>query len=274
MSYTPTAPLTAHEKSAIAQELWQHYWDSQKSVDARNSLMEHYLPLVRFAATLLRSRSGNSSAGFDIDELVQFGVFGLKDAIRGFDPARGFKFETYCMHRVRGAMLDGLKGHQWAPRDIRRRVASFVAVREQGICEEGARPCNDVIASRLGVCHEAVEELHTHASRMQMIHLSDSSNRMEEADAVIPDHREEDPALTTQRNDVRELFLRGLSETERHVLILYYYENLSMREIGVTLGISCTRVSQMHSAIVATLRERLQARVVDGRGKVLANEQI
>jgi RNA polymerase sigma factor for flagellar operon FliA len=259
-----------------ARDLWDRYWAAGRSDAARNALMEFYLPLVKYAAVQVAAKRGGGRRAWsgDVDDFLQLGAFGLRDAIRGFDAARGVKFETYAMRRIRGAMLDGLKAAQWLPRDIRKDVKRLAGAEERAAAGDGAAPLAGM-AERLGVRPEAVHALRGHAARMRVGTLDGDA-----ADAggarldVLADHREDAPAAAAQRADVRDLFLRGLNRTERRLLILYYYENLSMREIGDVLGISCTRVSQIHTAILATVRERLTERVAGRGGRVLADTEI
>ena len=260
-----------------AQSLWTSYWSSGRSDRARNALMEHYLPLVKFAAVRLASRNGRHARAGDVDDLMQYGVFGLRDAIRGFDPARGVKFETYCLQRVRGAMLDGLKASQWVPREIRQRLNRFAVVQEELSAQQGAGRHEEAAAGRMGLCTTAIHELQCHAARMNVASLH-AGNDLEGQDVpasdIVTDTREEEPADAVQRKDVRDLFFRELTRSERHLMMLYYYENMTMREIGAVLGISGTRVSQLHTEIVNRLRQRLGARVTDGAGQARASLHI
>jgi len=256
-------------KASTAQPLWHDYLSGGKTDAARNALMEHYLTLVKFAAIRLASRNGRSARSGDVDDLMQYGVFGLRDAIRGFDPARGVKFETYCLQRVRGAMLDGLKSNQWLPREIRRRLTQFNRVSEQLHGEYGPGIHCERAAAELGSNPEDVEDLRSHNLRQSVASLDVPQDSAEEDISVsrtICDPREEDPEQTAQRRDVRELFMRELTRSERQIMILYYYENLTMREIGDVMGISGTRVSQIHTDIVNRLRERLASRVTTPTG--------
>ena len=263
-----------HTPSArtAADDLWSVH-RAAPSDATRNALMEHYLPMVRFAAMRLAGRNGRRPQTGDIEDLVQYGVFGLRDALRGFDPARGVKFETYALQRVRGAMLDGLKSGQWLPREVRQRLARYLAVHEQLLAERGPGHHAQAAADRLGVDAHAVCQFQVQAGRMTVasLHGEDSRQQNDQDDVprcnTIPDHREEDAADSQQRRDVRDLLLRELTGTERHLMMLYYYENLSMREVGAVLGISGTRVSQMHSDIVNRLRERFATRMQDDAGQ-------
>ena len=148
------------------QALWADYWNSERSLGSRNALIEHYLPLVRLSAVRLASRNGRRAQPADIDDLLQHGIFGLRDAIRGFDPTRGVKFETFAVQRIRGAMLDGLKLHHWVPRDLRKRINNYVAAREQATAEEGPNVDPQSLAARIGICPDTIHDLETGAARM------------------------------------------------------------------------------------------------------------
>jgi RNA polymerase sigma factor for flagellar operon FliA len=275
---TPASASSATARRHPAQDaaaLWEAYWQSNRGVAARNALIEHYLPLVRFAALRLASRNGRRAQSADVDDLVQHGTFGLKDAIRNFDPARGAKFETYCLQRVRGAMLDGLKLHHWVPRDLRKQIARYNVAHEEAIAELGPEAPRDALAARLGVCPETLAELEQGAARMQIgsLHAAEGPDADAAADHLA-DSREEEALLALQREDVRNLFFTELTRSERHLLMLYYYEEMTMREIGAALGISGTRVSQIHTDIVGRLRSRLMGRVRDELGRIRPAHEI
>lgn len=254
---------------ALPEALWSAYWQNRQSIPARNALMEHYLPLVRFAALRLASRNGRRAQSADVDDLLQHGSFGLRDAIRSFDPTRGAKFETYCLPRIRGAMLDGLKLHHWVPRDLRKQIARYNSAQEQAIAELGPGVQTEALAARLGVCPETIAELEVGAARMQIGSLQAGDQPGAESPADhLEDLRETPADCLLQRDDVRDLFFRQLTRAERHLLMLYYYEQLTMREIGAALGISGTRVSQIHTDIINRLRAQLGARARDHAGKI------
>jgi len=249
------------------QRLWSNFWRTHADAD-RNALIEHFLPLIRFAALRMASQNGRSAKPGDVDELKQYGALGLRDAIGKFDPSRGVKFETYCMTRIRGAMLDGMKTNRWIPRDLRRQVREYASVQDQLEAEHGAGIDPGMVASRLGVDREVVHDLRAHCGRMSIasLHGMDNVNDTPAA-SHIADHHEEEPAETQQRQDVRDMLLRELTRTERQLMMLYYYEDMTMREIGEVLNISATRVSQIHSDVVKRLRESLASRVTGSTGQ-------
>ena len=207
-----------------------------------------------------------------MDDLMQWGVFGLRDAIRSFDPARGVKFETYCVPRIRGSMLDGLKALQWAPRDVRSRLQHYNELQDQLQMEMGCKPDEQSLSARMGISREEYAALmrDTVACSVSSLHAScsesDGEKEMRQMD-VLQDAREMQAADEVQHRDLRELFMKELTKNERLVMMLYYYDELTMREIGDVMGISGTRVSQMHSEIIARLRERLAKRITHCGGR-------
>jgi len=172
------------------------------------------------------------------------------------------------VQRIRGAMLDGLKLHHWVPRDLLKRINNYVAAREQATAEEGPNVDPQSLAARIGICPDTIHDLETGAARMQFgsLHIESESDSSDLPADHLEDTREEVPDISAQRHDVRDLFFRELTRAERHLMMLYYYDELTMREIGAVLGISGTRVSQIHSEIVTRLRTRLAGRVHDPRG--------
>ncbi len=249
--------------------LWAAYW-AGRSEAARNALMEHYYPLVKFAAARLAQRRGRNA---EVEDLVQYGVFGLRDAINSFDAGRGVKFETYCSTRIKGAMLDGLKAQQWLSRDQRTKLTRFSEAQQSLLMETGTPAGDEELAGRIGVCPTAIRRLEREAVGANPLSLfgpcgaQEDSSETNHAETLV-DHREEGVVEQVQREDVKALFLRELTRNERLILMLYYYEEMTMREIGETLGISGTRVSQMHSEIIERLRERVGRRMVERAGKV------
>jgi RNA polymerase sigma factor for flagellar operon FliA len=258
---------TTRETTGEISSLWAAYW-AGRSEGARNALMEHYYPLVKFAAARLAQKRGRN---VEVDDLVQYGVFGLKDAINSFDAGRGVKFETYCSTRVRGAMLDGLKAQQWLSRDQRTKLTRFSEAQQTLLMQHGMPAGDEEIAGRIGVCPTAIRRLEREAVGANPMSLFSPCGGQEEetshAETVV-DHREEGIVEQLQREDVKALFLRELTRNERLILMLYYYEEMTMREIGDTLGISGTRVSQMHSEIIERLRERVGRRMVERGGRL------
>ncbi len=243
-------------------EVWVDYKKDQTDQHLRNTLMERYLPLVRYNAERVWSKLPD---GVDLNDLISAGVFGLMDAIEAFDMERGVKFETYCVPRIRGAMLDELRTMDWVPRLVRSKASKLEAARKQAEVELGYSPSDSEIAAKLQISAEEYDRLKAEASAVNLVSLNkkwyetDSYKDVREVD-ILEDMKGEDPTNGIQRRDLMKLVTKGLNRNERLIIILYYYEELTMREIGNTLGLSESRVSQMHSSIVLRLKEQLGRR--------------
>jgi RNA polymerase sigma factor for flagellar operon FliA len=236
--------------------LWREFRCS-KSEHLRNELLENYLPVVRFNAERIGARLPQEVDG---DDLVSAGVFGLMDAIDGYDLERGVKFETYCAQRIRGAILDALRNQDWVPRLVRTRAGRIEHAQAELQSSLGRAPTTDELADRLGLSPRQFEKLSREASPLQQFSLSQAmdeppSGRDAREIGTLEDRRGNDPVRETQRRELRALLARGLNRTERLILALYYYEEMTMKEIGEVLDLSESRVSQMRASIIARLRE-------------------
>ncbi len=245
----------------IAQ-IWNDFKRDQSDQNLRNTLIERFLPLVRYNAERVWSKLPD---GVDLNDLISAGVFGLIDAIEAFDLERGVKFETYCVPRIRGAMLDELRTMDWVPRLVRSKASKLEAARKLAEAEMGRPPTDAEVAEKLTIPVEEYEKLKTEASAVNLVSLNkkwyetDSYKDVREID-IIEDTKGEDPTRSIQKRDLMRLVTKGLNRNERLIIILYYYEELTMKEIGSTLGLSESRVSQMHSSIVNRLKEQLHRR--------------
>jgi RNA polymerase sigma factor FliA len=244
------------------REVWLEYGRSRSEV-LRNYLMEKFLPLVRYNAERIHTRLPDE---VDIEDLMSAGIFGLMDAIDGFDLGRNVKFETFSAQRIRGAILDELRSMDWVPRLVRSRSSKVEQARQQIEKATGRSATDDEVATRLNVDAEEFGKLkrdcHAVSTRSlsQRTFASDGGREVREID-VIRDESQSDPIVDVQRRDLRDLITKGLSRAERLIVILYYYEGMTMKEIGATLDLSESRVSQMHSSILARLKAQMQHRM-------------
>jgi RNA polymerase sigma factor FliA len=251
----------APPRTDIAQ-VWIEY-KKKREEKQRNILMEHYLHLVRYNAERIHVKLPDE---VELDDLMSAGIFGLMDAIAAFDLDRGVKFETYCAPRIRGAILDELRSMDWVPRLVRSRAAKLDGAAKQLETELGRAPTNEELAQRLQIPMAEFDKMSKDASAVGVVSLSrkwfetDSNKDVREID-VLEDKRGADPVREIQRKDLKELITKGLSRAERLIIILYYFEEMTMKEIGATLDLSESRVSQMHSSILA----RLKAQMADKR---------
>ena len=243
-------------------DVWVAYKQDQSNQELRNRLMERYLSLVKYNAERVWAKLPD---GVDLNDLMSAGVFGLMDAIEAFDMDRGVKFETYCVPRIRGAMLDELRTMDWVPRLVRSKASKVEAARKLVEARVGRSPTEVEIAEQMGLPIQEFERMKSDASAVNLVSLekkwyeTDSYKDVREVD-VVEDIKCEDPTVGIQKMDVMRLVTKGLNRNERLIIILYYYEELTMKDIGNTLGLSESRVSQMHSSIVARLKEQLERR--------------
>jgi len=243
-------------------DVWIVYKQDQTDQSLRNRLIERYLPLVRYNAERVWAKLPE---GVDLNDLISAGVFGLMDAIDAFDIDRGVKFETYCVPRIRGAMLDELRTMDWVPRLVRSKASKLEAARKEVEGQVGRPPTDGELARKMNLSAEEFDRLKTEACAVNLISLNkkwyetDSYKDVREID-ILEDGKGEDPTENIQKRDLMRLVTKGLNRNERLIIILYYYEELTMKEIGNTLGLSESRVSQMHSSIVARLKDQLQRR--------------
>ncbi len=255
----PPKPLKLSERPI--EQVWREY-RSTPTEEVRNFLIARHLDLVAYAAERLHKRLPSE---VEINDLKSAGAFGLMDAVESFDPDRGVKFETYCTQRIRGAMFDELRSMDWVPRLVRSRTAKVEKVRKSIEMETGARATEDEVATRLNVSSDEFEKLQKDSRPISMVSLTrkcfetDSSKDVREID-VVEDGRQENPLQVVQKIDLQQLITKGLSRAERLIVILYYYEEMTMKEIGSTLDLSESRVSQMHSSILARLKAQMQNR--------------
>ena len=252
----------ATKVSPEIQDLWLAFKANQSDQNLRNRLIENYFPLVRYNAERVWAKLPE---GVDINDLISAGVFGLMDAIEAFDLDRGVKFETYCVPRIRGAMLDELRTMDWVPRLVRSKASKLNAATKALEAQHGRPPTDQELAEKMELPLEEFHKLKNEANAVGLVSLNkkwyetDSYKDVREID-ILEDIKGEDPTLGIQKRDVMRLVTKGLNRNERLIVILYYYEELTMKEIGQTLGLSESRVSQMHSSIVSRLKDQLRRR--------------
>lgn len=245
-------------KAMPITRVWKLY-KSSGAVELRNYLVEHYMPLVRSTAERIRAKL---PAIVEVDDLASSGMMGLMCAVEAFDMAQGAKFETFCSKRVRGAIFDNIRLLDPASRLARRRESMVAQLRERFRKEHGREASEDEIRAMIEADDEEKERI-VRDSRVpaQSSLTAERPGARGESTTVIEgvsEQREGSIMLLSQKRDLREWLVRGLTPAERLVVLLYYYEDLTMREIGLVLGRSESRVSQMHSLILQRLKARLR----------------
>jgi RNA polymerase sigma factor for flagellar operon FliA len=247
---------------ADIEQLWIEFKEDPTDQELRNRLVEIYLPLVKYNGERIWARLPD---GVELDDLISAGVFGLMDAIDAFDLSRGVKFETYCVPRIRGAMLDELRTMDWVPRLVRSKASKLNEAMKNLEARLGRSPDEIELAEELGITVPELEKMMLDANAVNLISLNkkwyetDSYKDIREID-ILEDKKGEDPTRRVQKNDLMRLVTKGLNRNERLIIILYYYEELTMKEIGATLDLSESRVSQMHSSIMQRLQDQLNRR--------------
>jgi RNA polymerase sigma factor for flagellar operon FliA len=242
-------------------DVWREY-KTTRDEHLRNRLIERYLPLVKYNAQRIWARLPE---GIELDDLISAGVFGLMDAIRAFDLSRGVKFETYCVPRIRGAMLDELRTMDWVPRLVRSTASKLKEAIRTLEVKLGRLPNEIELADAMSVTVSALEKMVIDSNATNLISLNkkwyetDSFKDVRQID-ILEDKKGEDPTKPLQKKDVLRLVTKGLNRNERLIIILYYYQELTMKAIGATLDLSESRVSQMHSAVIRRLAANLAGR--------------
>ncbi len=240
------------------RNLWINFKLTEKVV-YRNGLIENYLYLVKYNAERIYSKLPDE---VDIDDLTSAGYFGLMDAINSYDLERGVKFSTYCAPRIRGAILDQLRSMDWVPRLVRSRAHKLDRVCKEFEAQNGRAASDEELASIMGLEKGEYLKLKRDAHAISLVSLSrkwfetDSQKDVCEID-VLEDKRGINPLYEIQKRDIKDMMTRGLTRAEKLIIILYYYEEMTMKEIGATLDLSESRVSQMHSSILQRLKAQM-----------------
>jgi RNA polymerase sigma factor for flagellar operon FliA len=243
------------------EKIWEQFHKT-RSDQYRNLLMEHYRPLVRYSAERLHSKLPDK---VEVDDLISAGIFGLMDAIDAFDPDRGVKFETYCSPRIRGSILDELRSMDWVPRLVRARAHQLSRATQSLETHLGRKPTEKETAEELDMNMEEFDRLQRDANAVGIVSLNTKYNEADDEKDIreidiVKDKKSQDPIIEAQKRDLKNLLTKGLTRAERLIIVLYYYEEMTMKEIGATLDLSESRVSQMHSSIVARLKAQMNSR--------------
>ncbi len=224
----------------------------------REELVQRYVPLVKRIAYHLMARL---PASVQFDDLVQNGMLGLLDALDRFEAGFGAQFETYATQRVRGAMLDGLRENDWLPRNMRRELRRIEQAINQLEHQHGRAPSERELADALGMSLEAYQHVLLEARGHQLVYYEDFSGDADDdfLERHVTDH-DADPASILEDKDLRINLVQAierLPERERLMMALYYEQDLNLREIGEVMGVTESRVSQIHSQAIARLRAQV-----------------
>ena len=254
-------------KEKISDEEEKHLWiefTRTGSFEAREKLAEKYIHLVKYVINRMLTVSHVESEVLDYDDLYSCGVMGLLAAIDGFDLSRDVKFITYAIPRIKGAIIDELRSVDWIPRSLRQQVNKLqnaFAELENVLL----RPANEVeLADKLGIDPDDLQDLIHHASRSALLSLDEILQISDDGSTtradVTPSRNIQDPRETIQQEEIVELLteaIEGLPEKERLVVIMYYNDELTLREIGEVLGVTESRICQLHTKAMLRLRGKL-----------------
>ena len=251
------------DDASVIEQLWQEYKQTGRR-DLRDRLILHYSPLVKFVA-------GRVAVGLpqnvEQSDLVSYGIFGLIDAIDKFDTGRGIKFETYAIARIKGSIIDELRAIDWVPRSVRAKARTVEKAYAKLENELHRTPTDAEVATEMGVSEEELHGMFNQISFVGLVALDEmlsvGGERGESTTLgeTIPD-KGEGPVAAFEVEEMKQILadsINRMPEREKIVLTLYYYEGLTLAEIGQVLGVTESRVCQIHTKAVLQLRSRILA---------------
>ncbi len=251
--------ITIDEKSE--DRLWLEY---KKTHDPsiREAFIKQYAPLVRYVAGKVASGMPNS---VEFEDLVGFGVFGLIDAIEKFAPEKGVRFKTYAVTRIHGAIYDELRSLDWVPRSVRQKSREIEEVIHKLEAQLGRTVSDKEIAADLGISLEEYHNVALKISGSSILSLNDIWYTSDDNDSIsiiesIEAPSSLQPDTVIEKAEVKRIIIDAINtlpDKEKKVLILYYYENLTLKEIGHVLAVTESRVSQLHTKAILRLRAKL-----------------
>jgi len=241
----------------MTNDLWQAYIKT-RSPALKEKLIIHYAPIVKYVAGRLLVHVGQH---VEYDDLVGYGIFGLIDAIDKFDNAKNVKFETYAPFRIRGAIIDHIRRMDWVPRTLRQKNKQMEQVCNQLEDELGRQPTEEEISEKLGVPLEETQDLMKKSSVLTLVSLDDfMEQNYESSFTSLVASRVDSPEEQTERQERKEMLadaISKLSEKEKLVVTLYYFEDLTLKEISSIMKVSESRVSQIHTKAITRLQGKL-----------------
>ena len=246
--------------------LWKEYKEKD-SKPAKDKLLAEYASLVKYTAQRIAI---NLPKSVELGDLIGAGVFGLIKAVESFDPSLGFKFETFASHKIRGAILDELRALDWVPRSIRQKSKNLQTTYGRLEQELGRMPYDDEVAHEMGLNMKDYESLLNDVAPTTIISLEDQfpaqggEGKSLSVIDTIENPSGSDPLKELGYQEVKKILkdtISELPEKEKLVVALYHYEELTLKEIGQVLGITESRVSQIHSKTMLKLRARLVNKV-------------
>jgi len=238
-------------------EVWRHYGQT-KDTSLRERLILEYAHLVKYVAGRLSIYFGSN---VEYDDLVGFGVFGLIDAIEKFDINKGVKFETYASLRIRGSVIDSIRELDWVPRSLRQKNKELEKAYTELENELGHSASDTEIAKKMDISVEELHKILNNVNITAMISLEDFLEQNYDSGIDVPNYNREDrPESHLEIVEIRDILsdsIDKLPEKEKTVISLYYYEEMTLKEISAIMGVSESRISQLHTKSILRLRGKL-----------------
>jgi RNA polymerase sigma factor for flagellar operon FliA len=243
------------------EELWDLYRRG-RDPSIREAFIKQYAPLVKYVAGKVAVGMPHS---VEFDDLVGFGVFGLLDAIDKYDPDKNVKFKTYAVTRIRGAIFDELRSIDWVPRSVRQKTREIEETIGSLEAQLGRTASDQEIAAALGVSEDEFLKTMLKISGTSVLSLNDVWYSGDESDKIsigesIESPTSMNPDVIVEKDEIRRVIIEAINELpekEKKVLVLYYYEDLTLKEIGQVLEVTESRVSQLHTKAILRLRAKL-----------------
>lgn len=237
--------------------LWQIY-QKTKEPDIKEKLILHYASLVKIVAGRVSIHVGQY---VEFDDLVSYGIFGLIDAIDKYDFSKGVKFETYASLRIRGEIIDNIRRQDWVPRTLRQKSKLLEAAYSELETKLGRNPTEEEVALHMNISPDEVREIVKKSSVSTLISLDDYLDQNQDGTVFsVVDSKQETPEVNYEKKELKEMLvlaINQLTDKEKKVVSLYYFEELTLKEISKIMGVSESRVSQIHSKAVFKLQNKL-----------------
>ncbi len=236
--------------------LWEKY-TIEKDQRIREKLILHYIYLVKYIAGRLFV---NYKSTVDYDDLVSYGIFGLIDAIDKYDISRGVKFDTYAQIRIRGAIIDFLRETDWIPRSVRQKAKEIELAYDEIESTKGESATDIEVADKLGISLDEYYKRINSISSYTLVSLDDYLEQSKET-SFKSENLDDSPEKVIEKEELKVIiaeFIDKLPEKEKSIISLYYFEELTYKEIGLILGISESRVSQLHTKAIIRLKKNLK----------------
>jgi RNA polymerase sigma factor FliA len=238
-------------------KLWEEY-SITKDIEIRDKLILNYATLLKYVAGKLSIHFGNN---VEYDDLVSYGIFGLIDAIDKFDYKKGIKFETYASLRIRGSIIDGIRKLDWVPRSLRQKSKLIESANRELELTLGREATEEELAEKLEMTIEEVRDIHKKTALLSVISLDDFLDQNHEISFDTGGKKNfETPHSSYEAKETKKTLIeaiKNLSEKEQIVISLYYFEDLTLKEISKIMEVSESRVSQLHSKSLFKLQEKL-----------------